>query len=94
LTQVAVFCYASIDMKPFVSMLGILGTGFFVPACIILGVLGGRWLDEKYNSGSAWTIAGLIFGTIVAVYGTYNTLKPFIDSAKIADSNKKDKDSR
>jgi hypothetical protein len=35
-----------------------------------------------------------MLGIAVAVLGVYNMLKPFIASAKRADSNKKDKDNR
>ena len=56
------------------------GIGFFVGGSIVLGVVAGRWLDSKLNSGSIWTIVGLILGIVVAFYGVYIMLRPFIES--------------
>ena len=58
--------------------LRVVGVGFYIAGAIILGVLGGRWLDGKLNSEPFLTIAGLILGIIVAFYGVYNMLKPFM----------------
>ena len=66
------------------------GLGFFVAGAIILGVLGGRWLDGKLDSEPIWTIAGLILGIIVAFYGVYNMLRPFMGDNG---NNKSDKES-
>ena len=58
------------------------GVGFFVAASIILGVLGGRWLDGKLNSEPLWMIVGLILGIVVAFYGVYTMIRPFIDNQR------------
>ena len=58
--------------------LGLLGVGFYVAASIILGVLGGRWLDGKLNTEPVFLIAGLILGIVVAFYGVYAMIRPFI----------------
>lgn len=58
--------------------LGLAGMGFFVGGSIVLGVLGGRWFDGKFNSEPLWTIVGLILGIVVAFYGVYSMLRPFI----------------
>jgi len=71
-----------------IAALRLVGVGFFVAGAIILGVLGGRWLDGKLNSEPFWTIAGLLLGIIVAFYGVYNMLKPFMDNNKSNNSNK------
>jgi len=73
-----------------IAALRLVGVGFFVAGAIILGVLGGRWLDGKLNSEPFWTIAGLLLGIIVAFYGVYNMLKPFMDNNKSNNSNKGD----
>jgi len=66
-------------MKSWVAALGLTGIGFFVAGSIILGILGGRWLDNKFNNGEPlWIIVGLILGILVAFYGLYNMLRPFI----------------
>jgi len=66
-------------MKSWVAALGLTGIGFFVAGSIILGILGGRWLDNKFNNSEPlWIIVGLILGILVAFYGVYNMLRPFI----------------
>jgi F0F1-type ATP synthase assembly protein I len=75
--------------------LSLLGIGIYVPLSIVLGVLGGRWVDNKLKTHNTWTIVGLVLGLIVGIFGTYSMLKPFIDSAKKSDiNNKKNKDNQ
>jgi ATP synthase protein I len=59
--------------------LGLLGVGFFVAGSIILGVVGGRWLDGRLNSEPVFLIVGLLLGIVVAFYGVYTMLRPFIN---------------
>ena len=76
-------------------MLSLFGVGFYIAIAIVLGVLGGHWLDGKFNTGPLWLIIGLILGIAVAVLGVFNMLKPFIESArKTGDNSKKDKDNK
>ena len=58
------------------------GLGFFVGGAIVLGVMGGRWLDGKLDSEPSWTIAGLVLGILVAFYGVYTMVRPFIMDSK------------
>ena len=59
--------------------LGMVGVGFFVAGSIILGVVGGRWLDGRLNSEPLFLIIGLLLGIVVAFYGVYTMLRPFIN---------------
>jgi len=52
--------------------------GWYVGICILMGVFAGIWLDGKFDTEPALAIAGLIFGIIVAFYGVYRMLLPFI----------------
>ena len=61
-----------------VAALRLVGVGFFIGGSIVLGVLGGRWLDGKFNSEPIWTIVGLVLGIVVAFYGVYRMLLPFL----------------
>ena len=54
------------------------GVGFFVGFAIVLGIVAGRWLDGKLNSEPICLIVGLILGVMVAFYGVYLMLLPFI----------------
>jgi F0F1-type ATP synthase assembly protein I len=67
-------------MKRWPAALGVTGVGFFVAGTIILGILGGRWLDSKINSEPVFIIVGLILGIVTAFLGMYNMLRPFIDN--------------
>lgn len=70
--------YAVHGMDRRLAALGLTGIGFFVCGAIVLGVVAGRWLDGKLNSEPVWTIVGLILGIVVAFYGVYTMLRPFI----------------
>lgn len=61
-----------------IAALRLAGVGFFVGLSIILGVVAGRWLDSKLNSEPVCLIIGLILGIVVAFYGVYLMLQPFI----------------
>jgi len=77
-------------MKPWLTALSLSSMGFYIAGSIVLGIIGGRWVDEKLETAPLFFIIGLIIGLTVAVYGTYNMLKPFL---KNNDYNKKDKES-
>lgn len=55
-----------------------LGVGFFVAGSIILGVVGGHWLDGRLNSEPLFLIIGILLGIVVAFYGVYAMLRPFL----------------
>ena len=73
-------------------MLSLMGMGFYIAIAIVLGIWGGHWLDVKFNTSPLLLIIGLFFGIAVAALGVYNMIKPFMEEAKKADNNKKDKD--
>jgi len=50
------------------------GIGFFIAACIILGVVLGVWLDSKVGVSPLFTLLGLGFGLFAAFFGTYRML--------------------
>ncbi|MDO9333084.1 MAG: AtpZ/AtpI family protein [Dehalococcoidales bacterium] len=75
-------------MKPWLAALSLSGLGFYIAGAIILGIVGGRWLDSKFNTDPLWLIIGLILGIAVAVTGTYNMLKPFLENNRKDKSNK------
>ncbi len=56
--------------------LRLVGLGWYVGICIILGILSGHWLDNKLDTNLLW-IVGLILGVVVAFYGIYRMLLPF-----------------
>ncbi|MBN1644135.1 MAG: AtpZ/AtpI family protein [Dehalococcoidales bacterium] len=73
---------------PWLPALGLTGIGFYIAGVIILGVIGGHWLDGKFNSAPLWLIIGTILGLTGAVLGVYSMIKPFMQN------DKKDKGSK
>jgi len=72
-------------MSRWVAALRLVGVGFFVGGSILLGVLAGLWLDNKLNSAPTGVIVGLFLGLVIAFYGVYRMLLPFM-------GNKRDKE--
>jgi len=56
----------------------LMGVGWYVGICIVLGVVGGLWLDDKFNTAPILVIVGLILGVVVAFYGVYRMILPNI----------------
>ena len=71
-------------MSRWVAALRLVGVGFFIGGSIVLGVVVGLWLDSRLNTGPILVIVGLLLGIIVAFYGVYRMLLPFL-------SNKRDR---
>jgi uncharacterized membrane protein YfcA len=64
--------------------LRLIGVGWYIAVCIILGAVAGLWLDSKLDTSLFWII-GLILGIVIAFYGVYRMLLPFT-------GNKRDKE--
>ncbi len=54
--------------------LGLIGIGWYVAFCIVLGVLAGLWLDEQAGTKPLFTLLGLGLGLVSAGYGAYRML--------------------
>jgi ATP synthase protein I len=59
-----------------------IGVGWFIAISILLGVLGGLWLDNKIGTKPIFVIVGLILGLVVAFYGVYRMLLPLMRSKR------------
>ena len=68
---------AKAGIERLVAALRLIGVGFFIGSAITLGVLGGLWLDNRLGTGLFW-LGGLILGLVVAFYGVFKMLLPFI----------------
>ncbi len=58
--------------------LRLIGVGWYIGGCIVLGVFAGLWLDNKFNTKPILVIVGLVLGFIVAFYGVYRMILPSI----------------
>jgi len=66
--------------------LRLVGVGWYVAACIVLGIVAGHWLDSKLDTSLLWII-GLIFGIFIAFYGVYRMLLPFTGNKRDKEDN-------
>ena len=64
----------------------LIGVGWYIGGCIVLGVLGGLWLDGKFNTSPVLVIVGLILGVAVAFYGVYRMIIPNINRKQNKDN--------
>ena len=67
-----------VGMSRWGAVLRLTGVGFFIGSSILLGVLGGLWLDKELNTGPILVIVGLLLGIVIAIYGVYRMLLPLI----------------
>ncbi|MCX5994480.1 MAG: AtpZ/AtpI family protein [Chloroflexi bacterium] len=64
--------------KRWAGAIRLIGIGWYIAACILLGALGGRWIGQKLDGRSSetiLTIVGLFLGLIVAFLGVYRMVK-------------------
>jgi F0F1-type ATP synthase assembly protein I len=69
-------------MQRWQAPLRFIGLGWFIAACILLGGFGGRWLDNRFDTGPWFTTAGLLAGTATAFFGVYRMIKPGMNNNK------------
>ena len=63
--------------------LRLLGLGWYIALCIILGAAGGVWLDKRLDVLPLFTLLGVILGSGLAFYGVYKMIVPLVgDDAK------------
>ena len=65
------------------------GLGWYVAACIVLGVLGGLGLDKLIGTTPLFTLLGTVLGTVAAFWGLYKLVQPVLNSAKRRDVTNK-----
>ena len=61
-------------MKNWPPAVALLGVGWYVATCIVLGVLAGLWLDDQAGISPAFTLLGLGLGLAAAGWGGYRML--------------------
>lgn len=53
------------------TLLEFLGIGWFVAISVLAGILGGLWLDHRFETLPIFTLLCLLGGGVVAFYGMY-----------------------
>ena len=61
-----------------ITALRLTGLGWYVAACIVLGIVGGVWLDGLTGLRIVFTLVGTVLGSIIAFYGVYRMVLPAI----------------
>ena len=54
--------------------LRVIGVGWYIALCLVLGTLGGLWLDRKFGTGVVLTLVGVTAGLALALFGIYRML--------------------
>lgn len=62
--------------------LRLLGIGWYIGICIVLGVAGGLWLDDKLHTKPLLVMIGTLLGVIAAFYGMYKMILPYINQKR------------
>ena len=57
------------------------GMGWYVAVCIVLGVLAGLWLDRKFETSPVFLLAGTLLGVVTAFFGMYKLMAPFLQDS-------------
>jgi hypothetical protein len=63
------------------TVLRLLGIGWFVALCLLGGVFGGLWLDDRLETRPLMTMIGLGGGLAVAGIGTYRMLMAVVSQS-------------
>ena len=58
----------------------LLGVGWYVAICIVGGVWGGVWLDEKLGTSPLFLLIGLMLGLVIAGAGVYRLLVALVSA--------------
>lgn len=74
-------------MSRWAASLRLIGVGWFIGISILLGILGGLWLDNRFATKPLFVIIGLILGITVAFYGVYQMLLPLIRDKQNGEDN-------
>lgn len=62
-------------MRQWPPAMQLMGIGWYVATCIVLGVVGGVLLDDELGTGFALTLVGLALGLASAGWGGYRMLQ-------------------
>ena len=65
------------------------GLGWYVAFCILLGVVGGIWLDRVAGTRALFTLIGTVLGSVAAFWGVYKMILPVLYGAKHQETTRK-----
>jgi F0F1-type ATP synthase assembly protein I len=65
-------------MSWWVVALRLMGLGWYVAACVVIGVLGGLGLDKLVGTRPVFTLLGTVLGSVIAFWGVYKLVLPVL----------------
>jgi ATP synthase protein I len=68
----------------------LVGIGWYVGLCIVLGIGSGLWIDRSVGTLPLFAILGLLLGLLVAFYGMYRMVVLVVQSLDEEHSTKED----
>ena len=63
-------------------VLRLTGLGWYVAACIVIGVVGGVFLDKLLGTVVLFTLLGIFLGSVLAFWGVYKMVLPALYGTK------------
>ena len=66
-----------------------IGLGWYVAACIVIGVVAGLGLDHLVGTRPLFTLLGILLGTFAAFYGLYKLVLPLLNESEIDDEERR-----
>ena len=65
--------------RKLMTALRLVGIGWYIASCVVIGISGGIWLDKRLNTLPLFALLGILFGTILAFYGIYKMGVPLMN---------------
>ena len=50
----------------------------YLVGAILIGVFGGRWVDDQFNGGGIFLVLGMLVGLATAIYGIFKAVQQFM----------------
>ena len=57
----------------------LLGLGWYVALCLVVGILGGLWLDRQLGLSPLFLLLGLTLGLVVAFVGIFRMVQESVE---------------
>ena len=71
--------------EPWTVVLRLTGIGWYVAICIVIGVVGGLFLDNLAGTAPLFILLGTVLGSVVAFWGLFRIVQPILNMANPED---------